>query len=92
MPCAHALNGKYLIVRCAEDSFEQDDFVGIEMPLPDFDFRDRAPRDVAAVDLHFDRKQLLRHARPLAQTADIFTDLSLCVPIHTFAKNLLTLL
>ena len=58
------------------------DLVRIDMAQPGFDLRQRAARDVAALDLQLSSQGFLRHAAFFSCCADVVSELSLVRLIH----------
>ena len=76
-------NRKNLVVGGIENLAEQEDFVGVEVPLAHFDLGYGAPGYIAALELEFRRQGVLGHTPGLPDISDILADLVLDFLIHS---------
>ena len=74
---------KNTVVGGIEDFAEQEDLVGVEVPLAHFDLGHGAPGYIAALELEFRRQGVLGHAPGLPDISDILADLVLDFLIHS---------
>lgn len=74
---------KNMVVGGIEDFAEQEDLVGIEVPLAHFDLGYGAPGDVAALKLELGGESILGHPFGFSDFSDILTDLVFDFLIHS---------
>lgn len=76
------LDRKNMVVGGIEDPADQDDLIGIQVPLAHFDLGHGAPGDVAAVQLKFRSESILGHTSGFSDFSNILADLVLDFLIH----------
>ena len=91
-------NIKYLIKGCRQDLLEQQNFIRIQMPLPNFDFSNRASCDVASIRLQLCRNLLLCQLGSFTERANVFPYsflyhcIHLRIPPHLFKSKALDII
>ena len=76
------LDRKNMVVGGIEDPADQEDLIGIQVPLAHFDLGHSAPGDVAAVQLKLCSQSILCHTSGFSDFSNILADLVLDFLIH----------